>query len=74
MFGDSTFQFNFDDDDEAEHDRVVPNNDLPAELARSHHAVEQAMHWHRPPIPLDIIPGGEEPTPPGVFPSSFCPH
>jgi hypothetical protein len=60
MFGDSTFHFCFDDDDNADDSIIVTNQDLPAALDRSHHAVAQAMAQHPPEIPLPLVPNAKE--------------
>jgi hypothetical protein len=62
MFGDSTFHFNFDDDDDASQNVIGLNPDLPADLAGSHDAVSQAMNLHRPAAPLPVLPPAESPT------------
>jgi hypothetical protein len=59
MFGDSTFQFAFDEDDEKY--IVDLNRNLPEALARSHHAVARAMDQYRPAAPLRIPPPADEP-------------
>jgi hypothetical protein len=64
MFGDSTFQFRFDDDDDSTESLVGTNPNLPAALERLHHAVTRSMHWHCPVIPLPIIPDAEESSAP----------
>ena len=46
MFGDSTFQFRFDDDDDTGEPLVEANGDLPANLEHSHNAVSNAMAKH----------------------------
>ena len=61
MFGDSTFQFRFDDDDDDGSPLVEENGDLTEALERSHNAVRNAMDKHRPEIPLPIVPEAEEP-------------
>jgi hypothetical protein len=58
MFGDSTFQFDFDED--SEKDIVDLNRDLIEALARSHHAVARAMDQYRPDVPLRIPPTADE--------------
>jgi transposase InsO family protein len=63
MFGDSTFHFNFDDDDDATEEVVKSNPDLPPALERSHHAVSRAMEHHRPSIPLPVPPPAESTVP-----------
>ena len=63
MFGDSTFYFNFDDDEEDSAGVVEPNPDLPEALARSHQAVSQAMEHHRPATPLPVLPPVESSVP-----------
>jgi hypothetical protein len=63
MFGNSTFSFNFDDDEDASQDVVEPNPDLPEALERSHHAVSQAMEKHRPVTPLPVLPPAESTVP-----------
>jgi transposase InsO family protein len=65
MFGDSTFQFNFDDSDD---DQVELNHDLPESLERRHASVTQAMGTHRPVVPLHIVPAAEEPLVPATPP------
>jgi hypothetical protein len=67
MFGESTFQFEFDEDDVK--DTIDLNRYLPEALARSHHAVARAMDQYRPDVPLSIPPPVAEsllspPTPP----------
>jgi hypothetical protein len=62
MFGDSTFQFSFDDEDDNREPTVKVNADLPVALARSHNAVDK----HRPSIPLPIAPVAEEPLQPAA--------
>jgi len=62
MFGDSTFQFRFDDDDDGTEETVAPNQDLPEALERSHQSVSNAMDKHRPANPLPIVPDAEEPV------------
>jgi hypothetical protein len=59
MFGDSTFQFDFDENDEQ--DMVDLNGDLTEALDRSHHAVSRAMDRYRPDIPLVVPPPAAEP-------------
>jgi hypothetical protein len=66
MFGDSTFQFSFDDEDDNREPIVEVNADLPVALARSHNAVSTAMDKHRPSIPLPIVPVAEEPLQPAA--------
>jgi hypothetical protein len=66
MFGDSTFQFSFDDNDDNGEPIVEVNADLPVALARSHNAVSTAMDKHRPSIPLPIVPVAEEPLQPAA--------
>jgi hypothetical protein len=61
MFGESTFQFSFDDEDDNGEPTVEVNADLPVALARSHNAVSTAMDKHRPSIPLPMAPVAEEP-------------
>ena len=68
MFGDSTFQFRFDDEDDNDEPLVAANGDLPANLERSHNAVSTAMDKHRPAIPLPIVPEAEEPLKPAQLP------
>jgi hypothetical protein len=63
MFGDSTFHFNFDDDDDASQAVVESNPDLPEALERSHRAVSQAMEHHRPSTPLPVLPPAESTVP-----------
>jgi hypothetical protein len=60
MFGDSTFQFRFDDDDDSADSVIGTNPDLPEALARSHAAVAHAMDKHLPAIPLPVVPAAEE--------------
>jgi hypothetical protein len=67
MFGDSTFQFSFDDDDNGE-PMVKVNADLSVALAGSHNAVSTAMDKHRPSIPLQIAPVAEESLQPAASP------
>jgi hypothetical protein len=59
MFGDLTFQFKFDDDDNGNEPIVGSNPDLPEALERSQNAVSQAMDQHLPMIPLPIVPDAE---------------
>jgi hypothetical protein len=66
MFGDSTFQFSFDDEDDNGEPIVEVNADLPVALARFHNAVSTAMDKHRPSIPLPIAPVAEEPLQPAA--------
>jgi hypothetical protein len=66
MFGDSTFQFSFNDVDDNGEPIVEVNADLPVALARSHNAVSTAMDKHRPSIPLPIVPVAEEPLQPAA--------
>ena len=63
MFGDSTFQFRFDHDNDSDGEEQFfdANQDLPAALDRSHKGVSGAMAKHRPAIPLPIVPAAEEP-------------
>jgi hypothetical protein len=61
MFGDSTFQFEFDEEDD-ERDIIDLNGDLTEVLDRSHHAVACAMDQYRQDIPLTIPPTATEPT------------
>ena len=70
MFGDSTFQYNFDDESDTDNDEKFfdANQDLPEALARSHKAVSNAMNQHRPDIPLPIVPDAEEPVTSGPSP------
>ena len=68
MFGDSTFQFRFDDEDDNDEPLVAANGDLPANLERSHNAVSNAMDKHRPAIPLPIVLEAEEPLKPAQLP------
>ena len=65
MFGESTFQLNFDGDDDSNGDKKFfdSNQDLPAALDRSHIAVSSAMDKHWPAIALTIVPDAEEPIP-----------
>ena len=63
MFGDSIFQFCFDDTDDDTETHIGTNDDLPAALERSHAAVTNAMDQHRPATPLPIVPDAEEPVP-----------
>jgi hypothetical protein len=63
MFGDSTFQFSFDDDDNGKPTAEV-NADLPVALAQSHNAVSTAVDKHRPSIPLPTTPVAGEPLQP----------
>jgi 1,4-alpha-glucan branching enzyme len=59
MFGESTFQFEFDEDDA--NDTIDLNRDLPEALARSHHVVARAMDQYHPDVPLNIPPPAAEP-------------
>jgi hypothetical protein len=59
MFGDSTFHFDFDEDDET--DTVDLNGDITEALHRSHHAVARAMERYRPDTPLIVPPPAAEP-------------
>ena len=61
MFGESTFQFSIDGDDDSNGDEQFfdSNHDLPAALDRSHRAVSSAMDQHRPAISLPIVPDAE---------------
>jgi transposase InsO family protein len=64
MFGDSTFQFRFAEDDDEDTPIVEENGDLTQALERSHKAVSNAMNKNRPTIPLPVAPEAEEPLQP----------
>jgi hypothetical protein len=66
IFGDSTFQFSFDDKDDNGEPTVEVNADLPVALARSHNAVSTAVDKHSPSIPLPTVPVAEEPLQPAA--------
>ena len=65
MFGDLTFQFNFNDNDEKFFDA---KQDLPGAFARLPKAMSNAMNQHRPDISLSIVPDAKEPITPGPLP------
>ena len=70
MFGESTFQFSFDGDDDSDGEEQFfdSNQDLPAALDRLHKAVSSAMDKHRSAIPLPIVPDAEDPIPSASLP------
>jgi hypothetical protein len=66
MFGDSSFQFPLDPDDEQ--NTVDLNKDATEAMLRSHNAVSRSMNKYRPDTPLIIPPVAEE-TPPSALPT-----
>ena len=76
MFGESTFQYSFDSDDDSDGNEQFfdSSQDLPAALDRSHKAVSSAMDKHRLAIPIPIVPDAEEPIPSRIAdPSTYQP-
>lgn len=73
IFGESTFQFRFDDesDGDIEERFFDSNQDLPEPLDHLHKAVSSTITKHRPDIPLLIVPYAEKPVPPAPLPISL---